>query len=382
MSEKTCSKCGLAKAATEYQKHSSGADGLRARCKACCKLAKVEARGGWSPEHDMTKIVPDGFRVRGVSTLYDGDGVKRAQWVKSVAEQDDPVAALLEALKYLPDDFAGRHDPVPSPTEPCDDDLLCIYPFGDPHFGMYAWADETGENFDLKIAERDLVTAVDHLVELAPRAKTGIVVSLGDFSHSDGHSGTTTAGTRVDVDSRWPKVLATMIRAMRRCIDRALEKHETVHVISASGNHDELTALVLAVCLAQYYERDPRVIVNTSPAKFYWHRFGKCLIGVHHGDKTKPADLPAVMACDRAKDWGETEHRKWYCGHVHHESVKEYPGVRVETYRTLAPKDAWHAGQGYRSGRDLRLEIWHREDGEVQRHIVGIRQVRSLQGSR
>jgi transposase len=32
------------------------------------------ARQGWSPEHDMTKTVPDGFHLKGTSTLYDKDG--------------------------------------------------------------------------------------------------------------------------------------------------------------------------------------------------------------------------------------------------------------------------------------------------------------------
>jgi hypothetical protein len=57
--------------------------------------------------------------------------------------------------------------------------------------------------------------------------------------------------------------------------------------------------------------------------------------------------------------------------------VKEFPGVVVESFRTLAPKDAWHHGSGYRAGRDMRLDIYHREHGLINRHIVGVRQVRS-----
>lgn len=329
----------------------------------------------------MTKIAPEGFRVRGTSTYYDRDGKLRSQWVKTAAEQDDRIALVLEAVQEIAGSFKGVGEPVAAPAH-ADEDLLCVYPFGDPHFGMHAWADESGESFDLKIAERDLVTAVDHLVNLAPPAKHALIISLGDLFHADGKSGQTTAGTRVDVDTRYGKVLAVVIRAMRRCIDRALEKHETVSVICASGNHDDLTSLVLSVCLAQYYEREPRVKVDTSPAKFYWHRFGKTLIGVHHGDTAKASALPGVMACDRKKDWGETDHRYFYCGHVHHEAVKEFPGVVIESFRTLAPKDAWHAGAGYRSGRDLRLDVIHREHGKICRHIVGIQQIQTLKAKR
>jgi hypothetical protein len=376
---KICNKCNQELADELFR--SSPGGGNKNSCKPCESVAhraRRAARQGWSPEHSMTKTVPDGFHVRGISTYYDDEGKVRGQWVKSQIDEDHRIQAVLDAVATLAEDFKGVADPIPAPEENTDD-LLCVYPFGDPHFGMYAWADEAGENFDLKIAERDLVTAVDHLVSLAPPAKQALIISLGDMFHSDSKRSATTAGTQVDTDCRYGKVMQVVIRAMKRCIDRALEKHAEVSVICASGNHDELSSQVLAVCLSLFYDRESRVKINTSPSKFYWHRFGLNLIGVHHGDTAKPQDLPGVMACDRSKDWGETVHRHFYCGHVHHESVKEFPGVVVETFRTLAPKDAWHAAQGYRSGRDMRMDVWHVEDGPINRHIVGIRQVRRLQ---
>jgi hypothetical protein len=48
--------------------------------------------------------------------------------------------------------------------------------------------------------------------------------------------------------------------------------------------------------------------------------------------------------------------------------VKEYRGGVVEYFRTLAARDAWHAGQGYRAGRDMRLIVMHKDYGEVERH--------------
>src|SRR5688500_15399227 len=46
------------------------------------------AKRGYAPANDMTRTVPEGYSVRGVSTLYDGDGVVRAQWVKSRLEDE------------------------------------------------------------------------------------------------------------------------------------------------------------------------------------------------------------------------------------------------------------------------------------------------------
>ena len=152
---------------------------------------------------------------------------------------------------------------------------------------------------------------------------------------------------------------------MRRAIDRMLAKFEIVDVICEIGNHDWHTSIMLAICLDQYYENEPRVTVDTSPAKYHWYRFGQNLIGVTHGDTVKLADLGEIMACDRAQDWGDTKHRYWITGHIHHDTVKELRGCTVESFRTLAPADAWHRGQGYRSGRDLKLLVSLWESGRA-----------------
>jgi hypothetical protein len=307
----------------------------------------------------------------------------RAQWVKSRQDEQDKYAALLAAFERASEKFDGLAEPTPPPAVPLSADLLNVIPMGDPHLGMYAWAAEAGEDFDLEIAERELVAAVDRLVSLAPFAEECLLINLGDFFHADNSSNMTArSGNALDVDTRWAKVLSVGVGAMERCIERALDRHDRVRVICEIGNHDDHTAILLATCLQRTYRREPRVTIDTSPAKFHFVRFGKCLIGTTHGDSVKPDKLPGVMAVDRARDWGETEHRHWYTGHVHHESVKEYPGVVVETFRTLAPRDAWHARSGYRSGRDMRLDVWHKQYGLINRHIVGINWIQDSQRGR
>jgi hypothetical protein len=349
------------------------------------ELQRRAAARGWSPAHDMTRTTPEGFRVKGVSSYYgaakDEDGNPtgalelRGQWVKTNREEEDKLAAMMDAMQAFMAPFGGAADPVPPPAHN-DEDLLVVYPFGDPHVGMYAWAEETGDDFDLKIAERDMVAAVDALVSVAPAAKTAILVTVGDTFHADGRGNTTTGGTPVDVDTRWSKVFGVVLRTFRRSIDLARAKHEQVLVYIVGGNHDETMALVLAHCLAQYYEHDERVKVCVSPGAFHWYRFGKCLFGFAHGDKAKANDMPLIMACDCKEDWGLTEYRQIYSGHLHHEIVKEHPGVTVRTLRTLAPKDKWHASKGYRSGQDMRCDVWHREHGQIMQHSIGIAQVR------
>ena len=341
------------------------------------RLHRKAARAGWSPSHDLTHTVPDGYHVKGVSTYYDKEGRPRGQWVKSQKDAEHKLAQLIDAIADVAEPFRGKSEaPIEHDGEALDH-LLTVYPMGDPHLGMLATAAETGENFDLKIAEADLVDAVDKLVNLAPASREALIVEVGDFFHTDNFDNRTTRSHHsLDVDSRWSKILSIGIRVMRRCIDRALEKHERVTVICEIGNHDDHTSIMLSHCLDLYYENNPRVMIDKSPQSFHWYRFGECLLGVTHGQKTKPQNLPGIMAVDRKEDWGQTTFRHFYTGHVHHDSVKEYPGCTVETLRTLAARDNWHHSSGYRSQRDMKCDVWHRTRGRVARHIVGIHQIR------
>jgi hypothetical protein len=187
--------------------------------------------------------------------------------------------------------------------------------------------------------------------------------------HADDQSNQTPAHKhQLDVDSRYVKVLHVGIETFRHVILRALEKHEQVIVRFVPGNHDPHAIWVLAFTISAYFANEPRVTVDLSPSKFWFHRFGSVLIGATHGDTVKHEKLLGVMACDRPQDWGETKHRYWYTGHVHNTTVTELQGVRCESFRTLAAKDAYAAGHGYRAGRDMVAIVHHRDHGEVERH--------------
>ena len=194
------------------------------------------------------------------------------------------------------------------------------------------------------------------------------MIELGDFFHADDSKAVTPGhGNKLDVDTRWAKVLVIGLRAMKHAILRLLEKHKKVIVRINPGNHDPHTSYMLAIALAEFFSNNDRVTIDLSPAAHWYYRFGKVLIGTTHGDTTKLKDLQGVMAADRAQDWGATEQRYWYCGHIHHVEVREAPGVITEYFRTLAARDAWHAGQGYRAGRDMRCIVHHKDFGEIER---------------
>jgi len=334
------------------------------------------ARQGYAPSHDMTNTVPDGFVVSGVSTYYNDEGKPTGQWVKSRLSEDHKLKILHDAISDAVEDFKGLAKPTKIPKS-APDDIIVAIPIGDPHIGLYAWREEAGEDFDLSIARKDLLSAANQVISTAPAAETCLICNLGDFFHADNQSNQTSRSKhQLDVDSRWAKVLQLGCMLMVDVIKLALKKHPNVEVINAIGNHDDHSSVMLAAFLDAYFSNEPRVTIQPTTSKFHYFSFGKTLIGVTHGDTVKHADLGALMATDKPEEWGATEHRYWYVGHIHHSSKTELRGCTVESFRTLAAKDAWHAAKGYRSGRDLNAIVLHKEFGEIARYRCDIRMAR------
>lgn len=340
------------------------------------RMAKYAAVHGFSPQHDMTRIVPDGFKVKGVSSYYNRDGELTGQWVKSSADEERRAEIMREVVAELQAEVRGLAKPVKAPKLTLANSLSS-YLIGDAHFGLYAWAKEAGEDFDTAIASRDLRAAIDRLVSLAPASRVGYLVDVGDFLHADSRvAATPQSGNMLDVDGRFPRVVRIAVAALKYCIGRMLQKHAEVEVFITPGNHNPNAAGMMAMILEAYYESEPRVKVEDSPGIYYYRKFGKNLIGITHGDKAKMADLPSIMATDRAKEWGETLHRFFWTGHIHHTRHQEYRGCFVESFNTLAASDAWHHASGYRSVRQMQRIDMDAEEGIYQRNIAGIGMLR------
>lgn len=338
--------------------------------KAVKAVKAKAARQGYSPEHDMAHLVPDGFHLKGTSTLYDEDGKPRLQWVKTSIDQERQKALFIQAAESMAA-MLPQVDSVAAPDSTLPH-LMAVYPIGDAHIGMRAWGEETqGASWDMTEAVRVQCGAMAALVDLAPPAGEAVIVNLGDWFHADNMEGKTTrSGHVMDMDGRYAKMIDVGVMVMRQCITSALKKHKTVRVINVLGNHDDTGALWLSVSLSHTYENEPRVIIDRAPSAFHYIEHGKVLIGCHHGHNCKSERLPGVMAADQAKAWGRTEHRYWYLGHVHHQSVKEYAGVTVESFNTLTAKDAYAAFGGYRARQNMKCIVMHAEHGEVSRHTV------------
>lgn len=286
--------------------------------------------------------------------------------------------ALVSALKELPR-VVGARKVVPALDLDYTSDLLTVVPIGDPHIGMLSWWQETGESFDMDIAVKKFGAASEYMFSRGPATEKALLINLGDFFHTDNTTNETNKSrNKLDVDGRWHRIIRAGLGVFVGMIDCALHRHKEVRVICEIGNHDEHSSVFLQVALNAYYRNEPRVTIDMSPKLFHYYRFHNNLIGVTHGHTIRPKELGGIMATDMAKDWGQTEYHYWYTGHVHNSSKVEMPGCTQESFRTLAPKDAWHYGAGYRSRCDMVKILLHKDYGEIFRLSVDSNLIRRL----
>lgn len=321
--------------------------------------------------------MPEGLSLKGVTAYTDSEGRVLNKYV--MARKEAPVLQdVLKAIKEEFDGYKGAAELSSMHYQPSqlDPDKATVYMLSDHHLGLYSWAEETGEDYDLAIGEKLLMDAMTTLVQEAPLSETAVILNLGDFFHSQGNENRTPkSGNILDVDTRYAKVLRVGVSLMIRCIELALQKHKTVLVRCLPGNHDPYAALALAVALDAFFHDDQRVTIDTDPSAFFWWRFGKVFVGSTHGDMIKHDQMPGVMAARRPKDWGESEYRYVYLGHVHHKSLGggEHAGVIWETFQVLAPRDAWHQASGYSAGRSMVAITLHKERGEIIRNTEPVK---------
>lgn len=328
------------------------------------KLREKAARQGFSPEHDMTRPAPDGFHVKGTSTLYDADGNQKGQWVKTRIDHERQQQIMQEAVEALSETIKPAK-PVKAPKHTVEH-LLNQYTITDYHFGMLAWDEETGADWDLDIAERTILDWFQSAIRSAPDAAVGVFAQIGDFLHWDGLEALTPTSRHVlDADTRFQKVIRVVIRCVRQIVTMLLKKHQHVHIIMAEGNHDIASSVWMREWLAVLYADEPRVTVDNSADIYYCYEFGNTCLFYHHGHKKKLAQTDSVFVGKFREQYGRTKHHYAHMGHLHHDVVRETNLMKVEQHRTLAAPDAHASRGGWMSGRDAKVITYHKEFGKV-----------------
>lgn len=237
----------------------------------------------------------------------------------------------------------------------------------DIHFGRLTWEEESGNNYDIKIAEKLVTKVLDELLsytKLFPIKK--ILLPLGnDFFNVNSKSNTTVNGTPQQEDTRWQKTF-------RRGRELAVKIIETcsqiapVDVMIVKGNHDEEKTFYLGDSIFSWFHNNSDVSIDNRAMGRKYYLFGKNLIGFTHGSEEKLDRLPSLMPTEVPDLWAKSTEREFHIGHKHSKiETKEENGVVVRTLRSLVAADAWTFDKGFGGLRAAESFVWDSERGLI-----------------
>ena len=342
----------------------NGRESLRA-------VKRRAAAAGYSPEHDMNKEAPEGYKLTGVSTLYNADGNVTAQWVKSKSDQARQLEILIESLEQGSTGYKPfKRTPKPKHN---DSDLLTLITITDFHLGMYAWAAETSEAWDITISRDVFLNAVQDMIDGSPQSGTGLLNQLGDFLHFDSLDAVTpSSGHLLDSDTRYGKIVELSIEVMTQAVLMMLKRFEKVVVVQAEGNHDMAGSVWMRKHVKQVFKNEPRVEVIDNEFPYYAYLHGEVMLGFHHGHKVRLAQLHKLFASEpRFREmWGQAKNTYIHTGHYHHERVVEDGGAISEQHPTLSSRDSYATRGGWVSQRGAKAITYSKTEGEIHRITV------------
>lgn len=303
-------------------------------------------------------------------------------WLEPIPGLDD-ARALFASLIADMATHAPRYPAVNYPAIPDGSDgHMAVISLADLHIGALAWAPETGESYDVHIAESLAVEAMaDILRKVSAWQPERILFILGnDLLHTDktidGKGGSTTRGTIQETDGRWQKTFRIATRVSITAIDAA-RQIAPVDVHCKAGNHDTASMFMLGDVVQAWYRNDDAVTVVNDPAPRTYVEFGVNAIGICHGHNERPEKLPLLMATEAADMWARTRFRDWLTGHRHRKGIvmNEESGVQIHTMPSLCAGDSWHVESGYRHRRSSEARIYHRTEGPAAHLIFNARSV-------
>lgn len=332
------------------------------------RLEGKAAKEGVAPHRDLTHQTAEGFQAKRISTAYKEDGSVALQWVIQEPDKQSLQQRLDFMLEGIKDDLTGFKKAVKAPKK-VNSDYLAMYMVGDHHFGMLADSETKfdDDNWDVKIATQILLDSTERLANRVGDAEVGVLLNVGDFFHADSSKNETTAGTRVDVDTRIGKTFKLAGRLFQILIDKMLKTHKKIVVINVRGNHDSDMACHLSSCLEILYDKEPRVEVLPNYSKFIHFQWQNNLFVFHHGDRIKHEQILQTVIKNLDDEWSQSKNRYCHLGHIHHHIAREVGSMHFEHWGSLTSTDQWHSDSGYGAERSMTAVIYHKDHGEDSR---------------
>lgn len=249
----------------------------------------------------------------------------------------------------------------------------------DLHFGKLTWNEESGDDYDIKIAKSMALVAIQRLLDYAAlHPISQILLPWGnDFFNVDNTEEGTTAGTPQQEDTRWKKTFREGRRLTQQIIDMCTQI-APVDILFIPGNHDVTRLFYLGEAIGCRYENDKNVSVDNSAKSRKYRHYDNVLLGFAHGDNEKFEKLPTTMSMDMKEAWSRAAIREWHLGHIHQRKQfelkhEEQLACTVRFLSSLTGTDTWHFENQYIGNiKSASAFLWHPMDGLVaEYHALG-----------
>lgn len=281
---------------------------------------------------------------------------------------------LLTALEHIEERLSIKDRPVAKAPVRSGKRMVEVALY-DLHFGLLAWAPETGEDYDVTIARKVMADATAQIVQrtYALDVEYFLFPIGNDFLHVNNVMGQTPQNkNQLDVDTRLARIIEEGELALRDTIDE-LKEIAPVHLFWVPGNHDPQTSYYLLRILNAWYRLDDRVQIDVSPKPRKIHLYGINLIGFMHGcdiASSREKALAGILADEAAAEWAPGQYREIHKGHYHGKGelyfagVSTYGGVVVRTIPSLSGTDYWTFSKGFVGGsKTAQFFVWNKEHG-------------------
>jgi hypothetical protein len=250
-----------------------------------------------------------------------------------------------------------------------NDGYLLVVDPADVHLGKLCSAFETGETYNIDIAEKRIMEGVEGILNKVQcyNVTQILFISGNDKLHVDTPKNTTTSGTAQDSHLMWYDAYRIAVAIELKVLEKLIAV-APVHYQYDPSNHDYQTGFFMAQTIAAWFSKCEGITFDVSIAHRKYFKFGQNLIASTHGDGAKEQDLALLMAHEAGRDWSDCPHRYVYTHHIHHKKSKDYMSVCVESLRSPSGTDSWHHRNGYQHApKAIEGFLHHPDHGQIAR---------------
>lgn len=167
-----------------------------------------------------------------------------------------------------------------------------------------------------------------------------------DYMNVDNLDGTTTKGTRQDMNDFYESIYKKAYKCLIRSVEK-LRSKAPVRVIYVKGNHDKQSTFSMVCGLEEMYKQFniQDVTVDSGMKQRKYVTFGDVLIGYGHGEEEKNRIFDCMQ--EDVKEHWHKKRKYFHLSHKHRESRQEKAGVNYSWLGALSENCNWTWSSGF-----------------------------------